>query len=86
LPASKTLKQLAAQSPDKRSRVAQVLGDAALVPAENVRAYAFGDGLHLSIIDADTGLVRATVLDSVSNELAKEFKALVDIEFEEMAA
>lgn len=80
--------QLAAQSPDKRSRIAQVLGDAALVPAENVRAYAFGEGQVQSIIDAETSLVRATVLDSVSNELAKEFGDLLDIEFEdeEMAA
>ncbi len=80
--------QLAAQSPDKRARVVQVLGDAALVPAENVRAYAFGDGQVQSIIDAETGLVRATILDSVSNELAKEFGDLLDIEFEdeEMAA
>lgn len=78
--------QLAAQSPDKRVRVARVLGDAALVPAENVRAYAFGDGQVHSIIDGETGLVRATMLDSVSNELAKEFEALVDIEFEELAA
>lgn len=75
--------QLAAQSPDKRAHVAQVLGDTALVPAENVRAYAFGDGQVQSIIDAETGLVRATVLDSVSNELAKEFGDLLDIEFED---
>jgi len=75
--------QLAAQSADKRSRVAQVLGDAALVPAENVRAYAFGDGQVQSIIDPETHLVRATVLDSVSNELAKEFGDLLDIEFED---
>ncbi len=78
--------QLAALSPDKRARVVQVLGEAVLVPAENVRAYAFGEGQVQSIIDAETGLVRATILDSVSNELAKEFEALVDIEFEEMAA
>lgn len=78
--------QIAQQSPDKRAHVTRILGDAALVAPANVRAYAFGDGKIESIIDADTGLVKATVLDSVSNDLAREFEALVDVEFEEKAA
>ena len=39
-----------------------------------------------SIIDPETSLVEATVLDEFSGELAKEFGSLVDVEFEEMAA
>lgn len=78
--------QIAQEVPEKRSRVTQILDDAALVDPANVRAYAFGDGGVESIIDKKTGLVRATMLDGVSNELAKEFGALLDVAFEEMAA
>lgn len=78
--------QIARERPDKRVQISEILGEATLIAPENVRAYAFGDGKVQSIIDENTGLVKATMLDEVSNELAKEFNALLDIAFEEQAA
>lgn len=78
--------QVSRQWPGKRRQVMQILGNTSFIDPANVRAYAFSDGRIRSIISEETGLVKATVLDSVSNELAKEFDALVDIEFAEEAA
>ncbi len=75
--------KIAHDFPDKRSRVASVLGEDMLLDPADVRAYFVSDGRIKSIIDAETGLVNAAKLDSVSGELAQEFDKLVDIEYEE---
>ena len=78
--------QIARHKPEKRDQVRSVLGGASLVAPASVRAYSFADGRVESIIDAETELVEAIALDKVSNELASEFEALVDIFYEEQAA
>lgn len=78
--------QIARHKPEKRDQVKTVLGGAALIAPANVRAYSFINGRVQSIIDGETKLVEAAVLDEVSNELASEFEALVDISYEEQAA
>ncbi len=74
--------QIVKASPDKKQLVTEILGNASLIDATDVKAYAFGNGVK-SIMDLESGLVKASTLDGVSNELAKEFGHLVDIFFED---
>ena len=78
--------KIARNFPARRSRVTALLDEATLIDPANVRAYFVSDGRVESIIDTETELVRATLLDEVSNELSQEFGHLLDIEFEEAAA
>ena len=78
--------QIARSKPLSRERVAQILGETRLIDPANVRAYEFGNGRIKSIIDGETQLIDAAVLDQVSNELAAEFAKLVDIAYEEQVA
>lgn len=75
--------KIARDFPDKRSHVTTVLGEDMLIDPTDVRAYFVSDGRIKSIIDPETGLVNAALLDSVSGELAEEFDKLVDIEYDE---
>lgn len=73
--------KIVSEAPDKKDCVSSVLDDAALVDPSGVRAYFLNNGTVQSIIDKDTGLVEAAMLDGVSNELAAEFDALVDVAY-----
>lgn len=72
--------QLASRSQEDREGVRGILGSDALVDPHIVRAYAFGDGGAQSIIDEDTGLIVAEMIDDVSDQLDREFDALLDLE------
>jgi hypothetical protein len=65
---------------NKRDAVLEVLGDNVLVGPHNVNAYSFGEGKVTPIIDEETGLIKASLLDGVSNELAREFEQLMMID------
>jgi hypothetical protein len=52
-----------------------------LIDPEKVAAYSMENGRARSIIDPETQLVEATLIDKVSGELAREFEQLVAIEF-----
>ncbi len=78
--------KIAREFPSRRNHVTTILDEATLIDPQNVRAYFVGDGRVESIIDVETGLVKATLLDHVSNELSQEFDKLIDIEFSEEAA
>lgn len=68
------------EHPDKRSAVLRLLDEDVLIAPQHVSAYAFGDGKVRSIIDTETGLVQATVLDRVSGEIAHEFERLMSLD------
>ena len=70
------------EKPRRRKAVTNVLGTSGLVDPSKVRAYALEDGRTRPIIDPETELVQATLIDRVSGDLASEFEKLVDIEFE----
>lgn len=73
-------------APDKRDKVLKVLPESVLVDPANVRAYMMENGSATSIIDSETGLIVASAIDNVSNDLSDEFGRLLDAEFERNAA
>ncbi len=75
--------KIANEFPTRLSEVRSILGETDLIPPEHVRAYVFKDGTVKSIISEKTGLVVARELDGVSDKLAQEFEALVEIAFKE---
>jgi AAA15 family ATPase/GTPase len=64
----------------RRNAVRDALGDDVVIPSNNVSAYSFNEGKATSIIDQETSLVKASILDNVSNELAREFEQLMAID------
>ncbi|WP_111597185.1 ATP-binding protein [Chitinophaga skermanii] len=69
---------------DKPGQAASI---AAIVPTDEqldpalVAAYSLQNGEMESLIDPDSQLIKQTILDDVSNEIANEFGKLLDIEF-----
>ncbi len=72
--------------PNKSTQVASLLDESALIDPAAVRAYYISDGKAESIIDAESGLIEESQFDSISGEFSEEFEALIDIEFEKIAA
>jgi hypothetical protein len=73
--------KIAQENLDKRDEVLRLLGRNVLIDPEKVAAYAMENGGARSIIDPETQLVEATLIDRVSGDLAREFEQLVSIEF-----
>jgi hypothetical protein len=69
------------EHPEKRQEVFEVIGSDVLIDPEKVGAYTVENGGAATIIDPETKLVEATLIDRVSGELAREFEQLVAIEF-----
>lgn len=68
-------------NPEKRDEVLSLLGPDVLVDPEKVGAYSMENGGARFIIDPETKLVEATLIDGVSGDLAREFEQLVSIDF-----
>ena len=60
-------------------RLQSIVPRQAALSARLVRAYALKSGEALSIIDAE-GLINGEYLDEISDELSKEFSALLELE------
>jgi len=73
--------KVARENAEKRDEVIGLLGPDVLIDPEKVAAYSMENGRARSIIDPETQLVEATLIDRVSGELAREFEQLVAIEF-----
>lgn len=73
--------KIAREFAEKRDEVLGLLGPDVLINPEKVGAYSLGNGHARSIIDPETQLVEATLIDRVSGDLAREFEKLVAIEF-----
>ena len=77
--------KIAREGSAAKEKATKLFGEAALIDPIYVRAYMMGDGNIKKIIDNETELVRASILDNVSGNLAQEFQSLVDIQFEDHA-
>jgi hypothetical protein len=73
--------KIAREHPEKREGVLGLLGPDVLIDPEKVGAYSMENGGARFIIDRETKLVEATLIDRVSGDLAREFEQLVSIEF-----
>ena len=72
--------------PKLKTQVDSILGGTPVIDPRNVRAYAFEGGAVRSIIEADTELIHSGELDSVSDDLGREFDKLLDLAYAEDAA
>lgn len=73
--------KIAREDSTAKGKVTKIFGEAVLIDPIYVRAYMMSDGSVKGIIDSETELVKATILDNVSGDLAQEFETLVDIQF-----
>jgi hypothetical protein len=73
--------KIASEDQEKAGRVSDLLGRNVLIDPEKVAAYSLENGSARFIIDPETRLVEATLIDRVSGELAREFEQLVAIDF-----
>lgn len=73
--------QLSSIKPRKAKLIANVIPKDEQIHPELFSAYSLNNGHKQIIIDDDTKLISQTVLDSISNEIAKEFGELLDIEY-----
>jgi AAA15 family ATPase/GTPase len=67
--------------PEKADLIAHVIPKEEQIHPDSFAAYSLNNGRGQTIIDAETKLVSQTLLDDTSNEIAKEFGKLLDIEF-----
>jgi hypothetical protein len=73
--------KIADEDAAKRESVVELLGADVLIDPEKVAAYSMERGATREIIDPETKLVEATLIDRVSGDLAREFERLVAIDF-----
>jgi hypothetical protein len=73
--------KIASEGPEKREEVVGLLGSDVLIDPETVGAYSLENGAARFIIDPETKLIEAMLIDRVSGDLAREFEQLVSIEF-----
>lgn len=64
---------------DTRVKVNDIVPQTSWIESEDFSAYYIADGQAISIIDNNTGLIDENQLDSVSDYLADEFDALMDL-------
>lgn len=67
--------------PKKAKAIASIIVKEEQIPPNAFAAYSLNNGELESLVDPETQLISQTVLDSVSNEIAKEFDSLLDLEF-----
>lgn len=72
--------KLAAEvSEDRRDKITAIVPEEALIPKSELCAFSIVDGEVKGIIDERSGLVRAFLVDEVSQVFAKEFDALLSL-------
>ncbi len=73
--------QLYEDASDKmRSALAKIVPENMKVDINNTSAYCMSKGTCVNIIDKDAGLIKTTLIDEVSTELAIQFDKLLDLE------
>ena len=65
---------------EKIEQISQHVPKTRFLSPEEVAVYSLEDGYCKSIIDKQTGLIDANIIDEVSNELAIQFDELLDLE------
>lgn len=69
------------EKPELAEEVYKIVPKEEVLDIENFIAYSIKDGKKEVLINEETNLVSQNMLDDVSNEIAKEFGKLVDLEF-----
>ena len=72
--------ELASRGDEMAERVEDVVPKRSWLPPHSVRAYAISDRELVSIMD-ESGLVDATYIDEISNEISNQFLDLLAIEY-----
>ena len=67
--------------PERRDEVLSITKDALGLDGDRVQAYYFDTNGIKSIIDSETVMINADIMDSVSGELLDEYRSLMDIYF-----
>jgi ABC-type phosphate transport system ATPase subunit len=69
------------EKPSELSEVKKIVPEKEIIDSDLLIAYSIAKGKNRRIMDEDSKLISQTILDSVSDEIAKEFGKLLDIEF-----
>ncbi len=67
--------------PEKAEAINAIVPENEQIDPDDFCAYSLENGEVTSLMDEESGLINATILDSVSNEISQEFGELLDIEF-----
>jgi hypothetical protein len=67
------------QSKINKRKLSQIVPQTEMLKPNKLNAYAFQDGSVISLIDEETGLISADLLDEVSEEIAIEFDELLNL-------
>lgn len=67
-------------SPETLAKITQLVPESQFIDPQEIAVYQIANGTAESIILEDTGLINAEVIDAVSQELAIQFDALLEIE------
>lgn len=73
--------KLVKEKPDRIEEINSVIPKEEQLECKSLTAYSIEKGKNKLLIDEETGLIKQTILDEVSNEIAEEFGNLLDIEF-----
>ena len=65
---------------EKIEQISQLVPKTRFLNSDEVAVYSLENGYCKSIIDEETGLINANIIDEVSNELAVQFDELLDLE------
>jgi predicted ATP-binding protein involved in virulence len=65
---------------EKIKQISRHVPKSRLLKPNEIAVYSLSDGYAKSILDLETGLIDATIIDDVSNELAVQFDQLLDID------
>ena len=52
-----------------------------IIPIDRISAYSLSNGKCNNLIDSETNLINAKILDAASEDISTEFDKLLDIEF-----
>lgn len=69
-----------AKNKSKLKKISQLVPDHCVLNPHEITVYSLSDGICQNIIDGDTQLIDAKIIDSVSQELAIQFDELLDLE------
>lgn len=67
------------QYPDKRDEIIKIVPENEIISYEDVSVYLINDGSAKSILDEESQLIDASLMDAVSNNIMEEFEQLVSI-------
>ncbi|MEL7407831.1 MAG: hypothetical protein AAFN00_12845, partial [Cyanobacteria bacterium J06558_2] len=65
---------------EKLKKINKLVPESRLLNSDEVAVYSLENGYCQSIMDQETGLIDASMIDEVSNELAVQFDQLLELE------